>query len=321
MLRLSSQTAKRNQKELKGRVFLAVFYAKKIFFLHLPISKKNSLTVEDHTDYYIDVDKVIASKNPRLKKFLPKFIISYLKRIVHQDEINGVLRRHGHKQGLEFVNSTLKELGISYRVYGIENLKIDGRYLFASNHPLGGLDGLIMMSEMGRHYDNIKFVVNDLLLNIKQLEPLFIPVNKHGRQSADYAAKIEEAYSSDAQVLYFPAGLCSRKVKGSIVDLEWHKNFIQKAIKHQRDVVPVYFSGRNSEFFYNLSNLRSKVGIKVNFEFIYLVDEMFRQKDKKIDIVIGEPIPHSTFDKSKTLNEWASFVREKSYALAEQLDN
>jgi putative hemolysin len=286
----------------------------------LPISKKTILTVEDHTDYYIDVDKIIANKNPRLKKFLPKFITNYLKRIIHQDELNGILRRHGHKQGLDFVNSSLKDLGINYRVYGVENLKIDGRYLFASNHPLGGLDGLIMMSEMGRHYDNIKFVVNDLLMNIKQLEPLFIPVNKLGRQTSDYAAKIEATYASEAQVLYFPAGICSRKVNGRIEDLEWHKSFIQKAIKHQRDIVPVHFSGRNSEFFYNLSNFRTKVGIKLNFEFIYLVDELFRQKDKKIDIVIGEPIPYQTFDKSRTLNQWALFVREKSYALAEELD-
>ncbi len=276
--------------------------------------------MEDHTDYYIDVDKIIANKNPRLKKFLPKFITNYLKRIIHQDELNGILRRHGHKQGLDFVNSSLKDLGINYRVYGVENLKIDGRYLFASNHPLGGLDGLIMMSEMGRHYDNIKFVVNDLLMNIKQLEPLFIPVNKLGRQTSDYAAKIEATYASEAQVLYFPAGICSRKVNGRIEDLEWHKSFIQKAIKHQRDIVPVHFSGRNSEFFYNLSNFRTKVGIKLNFEFIYLVDELFRQKDKKIDIVIGEPIPYQTFDKSRTLNQWALFVREKSYALAEELD-
>ncbi len=276
--------------------------------------------MEDHTDYYIDVDKIIANKNPRLKKFLPKFITNYLKRIIHQDELNGILRRHGHKQGLDFVNSSLKDLGINYRVYGVENLKIDGRYLFASNHPLGGLDGLIMMSEMGRHYDNIKFVVNDLLMNIKQLEPLFIPVNKLGRQTSDYAAKIEATYASEAQVLYFPAGICSRKVNGRIEDLEWHKSFIQKAIKHQRDIVPVHFSGRNSEFFYNLSNFRTKVGIKLNFEFIYLVDELFRQKDKKIDIVIGEPIPYQTFDKGRTLNQWALFVREKSYALAEELD-
>jgi len=277
--------------------------------------------VEDHTDYYIDVEKIIANKNPRLKKLLPKFLISYLKRIIHQDEINGMLRRHGHKRGLEFVNSSLKELDINYRVYGIEHLKLEGRYLFASNHPLGGLDGLIMMSEMGRHYDNIKFVVNDLLMNIKQLEPLFIPVNKHGRQSSEYAELIEQAYASDTQILYFPAGICSRKVKGSITDLRWHKSFIQKAIKHRRDVVPVYFSGRNSEFFYNLSNFRTKLGIKLNFEFIYLVDEMFRQKNKKIDIVIGEPIPYQTFDSSRTLVEWAEFVREKSYALAEELEN
>lgn len=289
-------------------------------FLTFAFRLKNKLTVEDHTDYYIDVEKVIANKSPRLKKFLPKFIISYLKRIIHQDEINGVLRRHGHKRGLEFVNASLKDLDITYRVYGIENLKIDGRYLFASNHPLGGLDGLIMMSELGRHYDSIKFVVNDLLMNIKQLEPLFIPVNKHGRQSAEYADNIEKAYASQTQILYFPAGLCSRKVHGKIVDLEWHKSFIQKAIKHKRDVVPVYFSGRNSEFFYNLSSFRKKLGIKANFEFIYLVDELFRQQDKEIEIVIGEPIPYQTFDSSRTLMEWAAYVREKSYALAEELD-
>ena len=154
----------------------------------------------------------------------------------------------------------------------------------------------------------------------EEKKEIFMPVNKFGRQSTDYAAKIEAAYASDAQVLYFPAGLCSRKVKGEIVDLEWHKNFIQKAVKHQRDVVPVFFSGRNSEFFYNLSNFRSKLGIKANLEFIYLVDEMFRQKSKKIDIIIGEPIPFQTFDKSRTLNEWALFVRNKSYELAEELD-
>lgn len=264
----------------------------------------------------IDVEKVIAGKNPKLLKILPKFIIRYLKRIIHEDEINSFLTQHGDKQGVEFIGEILKMMEVSYRVEGLENISPDGHYLFASNHPLGGLDGIILIHILGQKFPEVKFPVNDLLMYIKQLHPVFIPVNKHGAQTADYAKQLDNAYNSSAQILYFPAGLCSRKQKGKIEDLEWKKNFIAKAVKHQRDVVPVYFSGRNSSFFYNLAKLRAFLGIKANLEMLYLVDEMFKQKGKSISVIIGKPISHKIFDKTRTPQLWANWLKARVYELS-----
>lgn len=267
---------------------------------------------------FIDIDKVIGGKNPRLLKVLPKFIIRYLKRIIHQDEINSFLNEHGTKQGVAFIGEVLKMLDVTYEISGLERISTEGRYMFASNHPLGGLDGMILIHALGGKFREVKFPVNDLLMYIKPLNSVFIPVNKHGTQSQEYARQLEDAYNSPAQILYFPAGLCSRKQEGKIIDLEWKKSFITKAIKHQRDVVPVYFSGQNSNFFYNIARLRVMLGIKSNIEMVYLVDEMFRQKGKQITIKIGDPIPYGFFDKSKTPQLWAGWLKAKVYRLAQE---
>lgn len=263
----------------------------------------------------IDIDNVIASKSPRLQRALPRFIIRYLKRIIHQDEINEVLLNHGDKQGVDFIDEVLKVMQVTYSVKGIENLKPDGRYLFASNHPLGGLDGMILIHLLGKRYPEVKFPVNDLLMHINQLHNIFIPINKHGAQGSQNVKLMDATFASDAQVLYFPAGLCSRKQHGRIEDLEWKKSFIVKAIQHKRDVVPVFFSGHNSNFFYNLAKLRTFLGIKANIEMLYLVDEMFKQKGKRIAVIIGEPIPYTTFDSSKSPAEWAKWVKSVVYEL------
>jgi putative hemolysin len=168
---------------------------------------------------------------------------------------------------------------------------------------------------LSRHFTDIKFPVNDILTSIENFSGIFLPVNKHGAQGKDAARRIEEAYSSSGQILYFPAGLCSRKKRGIIKDLPWHKSFISKAVQHKRDIVPAYFSGRNSDFFYNLSNARKLLGIKANIEMLYLADEMFRQKDKEISLVFGKKIPWETFDKSRSAPEWADWVKSKSYEL------
>lgn len=264
---------------------------------------------------FIDVEKLIAGKNAKLLKVIPKSLIRYLKRVVHQDELNGMIQRHGHLRNVEFVDACLQEMGITYTAEGVENLSPDGRYVFASNHPLGGLDGLILISEMRKHYPEVKFVVNDLLMALEQFEGIFIPVNKHGGQSIEYARRIDATYSSDSQVLYFPAGLCSRRIGGQIVDLEWKKSFITKAVKHQRDIVPIYFEGRNSNFFYNLARLRKMFRIKANIEMLYLVDEMFQQKGKSLHLIVGKPIPYTSFTKEKSAQDWALYVRKKVYEL------
>ena len=269
----------------------------------------------DKPSQLIDVEQVLRNKNPRLAGLVPKFLINYLKRIIHQDDLNRFLKASGHLQNSEIIGAWLKYLGTNYHVYGSENIPSGGRYIFVSNHPLGGLDGLVFIYELSKYFKDIKFPVNDILLNISNLSGVFLPVNKHGAQAREGAKMIEQAYASDCQILYFPAGLCSRKKKGVIRDLTWQKSFITKAVYHKRDVVPVFFSGRNSDFFYNLANLRNFLGIKSNFEMLYLPDEMFRQKDKDIFMVVGKSISWRTFDKSKTPAEWAEWVKSESYNL------
>jgi len=263
----------------------------------------------------IDVEQVLLSKNPTLKKRVPRFIINYLKRIVHQDELNRFLSESGHLRDAGFIKAGLDYFKIKYSVSGIENIPLRGRYIFVSNHPLGGLDGLVFIYELSKYHADLKFPVNDILMNIRNLSGIFLPVNKHGSQDREAVRRIEEAYASDSQILYYPAGLCSRKKKGVIRDLQWRKSFISKAVQHKRDIVPAYFSGRNSDFFYNLSNFRNFLGIKANIEMLYLVDELFRQKGKEINLVFGKTIPWETFDNSKSLPEWAEWVKDRSYDL------
>jgi len=275
--------------------------------------------VTDQKDYTpLDVEQVIASKNKNLAKLLPAFIIRYLKHIIHQDELNGLMSRNHHKKGIVFADSILKEMDITFKLVGEENIPSQGRYIFASNHPLGGPDGIILISILGKFYKEIKFLVNDLLMNITNLEPVFVPINKHGGQAKQAAQKIEQAYMSDAQILVFPAGLVSRKQKGKIKDLDWKKSFISKAVKHKRDIIPIHIGGRNSNFFYNLANLRKFFGIKSNLEMLYLPNELYKQKGKQFTITIGKPIPYQTFNRSLSYEKWAEKVKDKVYSMAQK---
>ena len=266
----------------------------------------------------LDVDKILADKNPKIHRVLPRFVIRYLKRIVHQDDINEILRNFSDLRGAAFNDAALGFMGIRYRAHGVENLPKGGRNIFVSNHPLGGLDGMVFMSELSKHFPAIKFPVNDILLYIENYGDIFLPVNKVGSFGREAAQLMEEAYASDYQLLNFPAGICSRKIKGVITDLPWQKSLIVKAVQHQRDIVPCYFAGRNSSFFYNLANFRTAIRFKMNLEMLYLADEMFRQKGKDIDVYFGEPIPWQTFDRSRKPQEWAEIVRGKTYNLPER---
>jgi len=267
----------------------------------------------------IDIKEVFRDKNPRLAGIIPGFIIRYLKKVIHEDEINDFMSKYGNLCDIDLVKAGLSYLGINYHVHNKHNIPGSGRYVFVSNHPLGGLDGLVFMAELSKYFDELKFPVNDILLNISNMSGVFLPINKHGSQARESALEIEAAYASDSQILYFPAGLCSRKKRGVIKDLQWQKYFLVKAIKHERDIVPVYFSGRNSNWFYNLSNLRKAIGIKANIEMLYLPDEMFQQKEKELHIVFGKCLSWKTFDKSKTPIEWAEWIKNKSYELADAI--
>lgn len=265
---------------------------------------------------YIDIENILKTKAPSAAKKVPRFLLNYLIRIVHQDELNYILTVYHDKDGVEFMKALTGYFDLKPELHGEENIPAEGRYIFASNHPLGGLDGIFLSALIGeRFHGNIRYPVNDLLLFIPNLRSIFIPVNKHGKQAKQYAILADEAYASDSQIITFPAGLCSRKIKGKIVDLEWKKSFIQKAVEYRRDIVPVFFEGRNSGFFYNIANLRVKLGIKTNYEMLYLSDEVFKSKHATYKIYFGEPIPWQTFDQRKKAIEWAKWVKDISYGL------
>ena len=264
----------------------------------------------------IDIEKVIRQKAPGVSRRIPGFVYRFLEKTICQDRMNYILRKYNGQEGVDFASALLDELNVKIEIVGEENIPAEGRFTFASNHPLGGLDGIALVSVFGKRYHSgIKFVVNDLLMNVAPLASVFIPINKHGGQAQDAANILQDAYLSEDQIFVFPAGLVSRLQPGGICDLEWKKNFIAKTIQYQRDVIPLYFEGRNSAFFYRLAKIRKSLGIKFNIEMIYLPSEMFKSENKTFRIHIGKPIPWQTFDKSKTLGQWASEVKDIVYAL------
>ena len=268
----------------------------------------------------LDLDRVIASKNPGLFRILPRFVLNYLKKVIHQDELNEIARNNQNLDGLDFLDACLKGFGVKIKFSGLENIPVDGRWIVASNHPLGGLDGMALMWVVGKVRKDIVFPVNDLLMNIPNLRSLFVPVNKHG-SNAGYAKAIEDTFASDRAMLFFPAGLCSRKQKDNICDLEWKKSFITKARAHKRDIIPCFINGRNSDWFYNLARFRNFLGIKANIEMVYLVDEMFKQRDKEIVITFGKPISYTIFDKKKTDLSWAQILKNHVYSLEKNINS
>jgi len=263
----------------------------------------------------IYLEKVIAQKNKKLASKIPGFVYRYLKRIIHQDELNYFFGENGGEKGVEFTDKVLDYLNISFKIEGEENLPKDGRYIFASNHPLGGADGIVLISILGKKYD-IKFPVNDILLNVKNLDKIFLAVNKHGKQAKEAALKLNEAFESDKQIVIFPAGLVSRKHKGgNIKDLEWKKTFISKAIHSKRDIIPVHVSGKNTNFFYNLANIRKFLGIKANIEMLYLVDEFTKHRGKTFTITFGKPISYKSLSKDKSQKAWAEEIKNIVHSL------
>ena len=269
--------------------------------------------------FKIDIDKVLQSKMGTKVKWVPRFVVNWLKRIVHQDEINRFIEQEGDKQGVEWIEDALTHLDTKIVVEGAENLPDASdprRYTFVSNHPLGGLDGLALGVVIGRKYEGrVKYLVNDLLMNLHGLAPLFIPINKTGKQSRNFPAIVEAGFSSDNHIIMFPAGLCSRRTNGVIRDLEWKKTFVTKSVETQRDVVPIYFEGRNSDFFYRLANISKALGIKFNIAMLFLADEMFKNQHNTFTVRIGKPIAWQTFDKSKSPMEWAEYVKQQVYAM------
>ena len=267
------------------------------------------------SDYTIDIEKIVNDRAGKGR--VPGFVIRWMKRLLHVDYINGYLEQ-GY-EGVEFCNRCIEYLGVTVNVEGLENLDgfpEDQKFTFVSNHPLGGIDGVTLGGVVGDHFGGkVRYLVNDLLMNVKGLAPMCVPINKIGGQSRNLPRLIDEAFASDDHMVMFPAGLCSRKIDGRIQDLPWGKAFINKSVKTGRAVVPVHFIGQNSKRFYRIATLCKRLKLKFNFAMVLLPDEMYKARGGTFTVRFGKPIPCSFFDSSKTPYEWAQWVREQVYTI------
>lgn len=263
----------------------------------------------------LDLEQIIRTRAGSKARYIPQFLIEWFKKAAHQDYINGYLKE-GYV-GVEFCENCLKYLGVELDVCGLENLPKDGRkFTFVSNHPLGAIDGVTLGAIIGREYDGkVKYLLNDLLMNLKGMAPLGIPINKIGGQARNLPRLIDEAFHSDNQMLVFPAGLCSRKIDGKIQDIPWGKAFVSKSRQTGRDIIPIHFEGQNSERFYKVAAWQKRLGLKFNIAMLMLPDEMYKSAGRKYRITFGKPIPVETLDRSRTDIEWAQEIRKTVYEL------
>ena len=267
----------------------------------------------------IDVGEVIEARLPRASRWIPRRMVRWLEDYICQDRLNQLLERHGHLRGADFARAVIDDLGITFDVAGTRPDPEKRRVIFASNHPLGGLDGLVLASMVKELYGGrgeMKFVVNDLLTFVEPLRDIFLGVNKHGAQSRESARAIDEAFGSDVPMLMFPAGLCSRQgPDGQVKDLEWQKMIVNKAISSERDVIPVHFSGENSRFFYKFANLRKRLGLKFNIEMLRLPREMFLNEGSHFTVTLGPPIGWQRLHGGPNAQAQANVLRETVYKL------
>ena len=271
---------------------------------------------DNRTDYLLDINKVLG---PKLVKKLPRFAINFLKRRIHQDEINECIMKAEHYKGVGFFDEALNHLKITFKIRGEENLDLSKRYLFVCNHPLGGPEALIIGSVFRRLYgDGFMVPVNHILANLKPLREFFVPVKVYSsRQSRELGGQIAEMFQSDRQVLVFPAGLCARKIKGKVTEMPWKKMFVTQAKRYERDVVPMHISGFNSKKFFFFTKLSMFLKLKFNIGMLFLVDELFKKSGEEFIITIGKPVPYTTFDKSKTDIQWAAEIQDQVKKLSE----
>ena len=268
----------------------------------------------------IDIGSVLAQKAPRAARWTPRWAVEWLRRTVHEKELNHILAEYWHLPPQAFIQACFREWNVTYSVEGLDRLDPQGRYLFVANHPFGGMDGMMLADKLIDRFGDVRVVVNDLLMHVEPLAPIWLPVNKHGAQNAAYARRMEEAFFGDLPVLTFPAGLCSRRIDGRVQDTPWRPNFLKKAYASQRQIVPLFVEGELSNFFYRFSRLRMALGVKFNIEMLWLPDEMFAQAGKHFRIVAGEPVAVSDLQHLGTLREQVDEIRRKTYFLEKTLE-
>jgi 1-acyl-sn-glycerol-3-phosphate acyltransferase len=265
-------------------------------------------------DKFVDIEKILKEKANRLYKWLPGFAITWLKRKLHEADINEAMHRLKDDRGLEFNRKALDSLGARVVSVHSELIPTTGNVTICANHPLGGLDGMALIKAVGEMRPDVHFFVNDILKNITNYDDVFIAVNKLGAVSTGSLRTMDEVFRRGGAVLIFPAGLVSRKQHGLIRDLSWKKSFVTQAVDHRRMVQPAFIEGHNSPFFYNFARWRKKFGIRGNLEMLFLPDEMFSARKKDIRIHFSKPFSYTLFDDRRTHKQWADHIYQYIYS-------
>lgn len=263
---------------------------------------------------FIDVEKILKEKAYKLYRWLPRFAINWLKKKLHEKDINAAMHELRDEEGLEFNRKALDILGARVESIHAELVPKTGSIIIAANHPLGGLDGMSLIKAVGQIRPDVRFFVNDILKNLKNYGEIFVAVNKVGASSTRSLRTMEEVFMTECAVLFFPAGLVSRKIDGIVRDLPWKKSFVTQAIDHKRMIQPVYIEGENSKFFYNFALWRKRLGIKANIEMLFLPDEMFKARKETVKIHFSKPFDSAILDKSKTDKQWSDLIYKYIYS-------
>jgi putative hemolysin len=264
---------------------------------------------------FIDIQHLIKSKNPRLAKWLPRFVINYLRRVLHEEEINTFIASHKEVLNEDFCEAVVNYFNINVEIKGIEHIPKTGPIIIAMNHPLGGMDALALVSGIRHHRSDMCFIVNDLLMSLTNLKGLFVGVNKHGKNQISTRQEIMQLFESDEAVCIFPAGMVSRIFEGKIQDSEWKKTFITYALKYDQPIIPVYIDGKLTPRFYRVFKWRKFLGIKANIEMFFLADELFKQRNKTITFSVGQPIYSNDLDKTQSEQVLAQNVKKVVYSI------
>lgn len=267
----------------------------------------------------VDVAQVLKDRLPKVSRFIPRFAVSGLERLICQDGLNELLQNNAGHTGADFCARVLKDLDVKYSIEGQCNLPGDDNphVVYVSNHPLGALDGICLIDMVTKQHPGkpVKFIVNDLLMVLQPLQDIFVPINKHGSQHRSTGSAVDDAFKGDGPVIVFPAGMCSRKHNGVVSDLKWHKMFVAKARQSGRKVIPLFFDAHNSRNFYNFARFREKTGLKFNLEMILLPREIFKCRGARFRLYIGKPIEPQTLPTGVATTEKAAEIRTLVYSL------
>ncbi|WP_420570818.1 GNAT family N-acyltransferase [Kordia sp.] len=250
--------------------------------------------------------------------FIGTFIGWILMKALRISDLNKIYDKHKHLDDLEFLNALLDEFQIKFEIpeEDLKRLPKDGAYVTISNHPLGGIDGILLLKLMIEQRPDYKIIANFLLHRIDPLKPYVMPVNPFedhkGAKSSLAGFKQSIMHLREGKPLgIFPAGEVSTYKDGRlIVDKPWEESAMKLIQKAKVPVVPIYFHAKNSRIFYRLSKISD------TFRTAKLPSELLTQKNRVIKVRIGKPISVKAQDEYEGLADFTEFLRKKTYMLS-----